>query len=80
MEYLYKKTIIPAGGSITGEHGIGKVKGVFLDLNHEYNIIDHMLNYHALKDVDSSFIDHCPRGDGSYTISRSVTSRGSRGR
>ena len=37
------------------------------------------LNYHALKGVDSSFIDHRPRRDRSYTISRSVTSRGSRG-
>ena len=39
-----------------------------------------MLNYHALKCVDSSFIDHSPRIDGSCAISRSVTSRGPHGR
>jgi hypothetical protein len=38
------------------------------------------LNYHALKDVDSSFIDHRGLVDPSYTVSRSVTSRGSHGR
>ena len=56
-------------------------KGIIKNQKFSMNIpSDDMLNYHALKDVDSSFIDHCPRNDGSYTIFRCVTSRGSRGR
>jgi len=51
---------------------LGTLASVFLD---ECGF----LNYHALKGVDSSFIDRCPRDDGSCTVSRSVTSRGSRG-
>ncbi len=39
MEYLYLKVIIPSGGSITGEHGIGKVKGEFLNIKLKNNII-----------------------------------------
>ncbi|MFW9881016.1 MAG: FAD-linked oxidase C-terminal domain-containing protein [Candidatus Thorarchaeota archaeon] len=42
IDYLYRKIIIPAGGSITGEHGIGKIKTPYLELEHDSNIINLM--------------------------------------
>jgi glycolate oxidase len=42
IDYLYKEIIIPAGGSITGEHGIGKIKTPYLKLEHNSNVIELM--------------------------------------
>jgi len=42
MDYLYKEIIIPSGGSITGEHGIGKVKTPYLPLEHSKDVINIM--------------------------------------
>ncbi|MFX0040221.1 MAG: FAD-binding and (Fe-S)-binding domain-containing protein [Candidatus Heimdallarchaeota archaeon] len=42
IDYLYREIIIPAGGSITGEHGIGKIKTSYLELEHESNVIELM--------------------------------------
>ncbi len=50
MDYLYKEIIIPAGGSITGEHGIGKVKTPYLQLEHSDDVIDIMSQIKNLLD------------------------------
>ncbi|MFW9968830.1 MAG: FAD-linked oxidase C-terminal domain-containing protein [Candidatus Odinarchaeota archaeon] len=42
IDYLYREIIIPAGGSITGEHGIGKIKTPYLKLEHNSNVIELM--------------------------------------
>lgn len=42
LDYLYREIIIPLGGSITGEHGIGKVKTPYLELEHGSDFVDLM--------------------------------------
>ncbi len=48
LDYLYKEIIIPLGGSITGEHGIGTVKTPYLRLEHGPDVVDLM---HEIKKV-----------------------------
>ena len=50
MDYLYKEIIIPCGGSITGEHGIGKIKTPYLQLEHSDDVIDIMSQIKNLLD------------------------------
>lgn len=39
IDHLYKKIIIPMGGSITGEHGVGKIKTPYLLLEHGSKVV-----------------------------------------
>ncbi len=50
IEFLYKEIIIPAGGTLTGEHGIGKIKTPYLELEHGSEIIDIMIKIKELFD------------------------------
>jgi len=54
VDYLYKEIIIPIGGSITGEHGIGKVKTPFLALEHGDDVVD--LMHQIKKLIDPNLI------------------------
>ncbi|MFX1322478.1 MAG: FAD-binding and (Fe-S)-binding domain-containing protein [Promethearchaeota archaeon] len=50
IEFLYKEIIIPAGGTLTGEHGIGKIKTPYLELEHRSEIINLMYKIKELFD------------------------------
>ncbi|MFX1456211.1 MAG: FAD-binding and (Fe-S)-binding domain-containing protein [Promethearchaeota archaeon] len=64
VNYLYKEIIIPCGGSVTGEHGIGKVKTPFLILEHGDQIVDIM---HQIKHLlDPNLILNPGAGKGDY--------------
>ncbi|MFX0058526.1 MAG: FAD-linked oxidase C-terminal domain-containing protein [Candidatus Hodarchaeota archaeon] len=49
-DYLYRKIIIPVGGTITGEHGIGKIKTQFLELEHGKKVVEMMAQIKNLYD------------------------------
>lgn len=42
MKYLYEKIVIPLGGTITGEHGVGSVKTPFLNLEYDRDTLNLM--------------------------------------
>ncbi|KKK43277.1 MAG: putative FAD-linked oxidoreductase, partial [Candidatus Lokiarchaeum sp. GC14_75] len=61
-DYLYKEIVIPMGGSVTGEHGIGKVKTPFLILEHGEYVVD--LMYRIKKLIDPNMILNPGAGKG----------------
>lgn len=62
FEYLYREIIIPLGGTITGEHGIGKLKTRFLELEHGTEVVDLM---HKIKNlIDPNMILNPGSGKG----------------
>ncbi|KKK43118.1 MAG: putative FAD-linked oxidoreductase, partial [Candidatus Lokiarchaeum sp. GC14_75] len=62
IDYLYKEIVIPMGGSITGEHGIGKVKTPFLILEHGNDVVE--LMYRIKKLIDPNMILNPGAGKG----------------
>ena len=63
VDYLYKKIIIPIGGSITGEHGIGKIKTPFLVLEHGNEVVDLMHQIKKLFDPNLILNPGIGKGD-----------------
>ncbi|MFX1417668.1 MAG: FAD-binding and (Fe-S)-binding domain-containing protein [Promethearchaeota archaeon] len=63
IDYLYRKIIIPAGGSITGEHGIGKIKTPYLELEHDSSIIDLMAQIKKIFDPNIILNPGIGKGD-----------------
>ncbi len=62
LDYLYREVIIPLGGTITGEHGIGKLKTRFLELEHGVEVVDLM---HSIKNlIDPNMIMNPGAGKG----------------
>jgi glycolate oxidase len=50
VDYLYKEIIIPVGGTLTGEHGIGKVKTPYLVFEHGTDVVKLMSEIKELFD------------------------------
>jgi glycolate oxidase len=42
MDYLYNEIILPSGGTLTGEHGIGKVKTPYIEQEHGKEVVELM--------------------------------------
>ena len=63
IEFLYKEIIIPIGGSLTGEHGIGKVKTPFLELEHGTEVVDLMGKIKELFDPNRILNPGIGKGD-----------------
>jgi glycolate oxidase len=63
LEYLYKEIIIPMGGSVTGEHGIGKVKTPFLALEHGQDVVSLMFEIKILFDPNMILNPGIGKGD-----------------
>lgn len=63
MDYLYNKIIIPVGGSLTGEHGIGKVKTPYLESEHGKKVIDLMIKIKELFDPKGILNPGTGKGD-----------------
>ena len=63
VDYLYKEIIIPLGGSLTGEHGIGKVKSPYLELEHGGIIVDMMTQVKKLFDPNLILNPGIGKGD-----------------
>ncbi len=76
IDYLYKEIIIPAGGSITGEHGIGKIKTPYLELEYNSNVIELMSQIKKFYDPNMILNPGIGKGDlreiHSPNISRSL--------
>jgi glycolate oxidase len=63
MDYLYQEIIIPSGGTITGEHGIGKIKTPYLKLEHNSDVIDIMDQFKILFDPNMILNPGIGKGD-----------------
>lgn len=63
IDYLYKEIIIPVGGSITGEHGIGKIKTPYLELEHNSLVIDLMRQIKSIFDPNKILNPGIGKGD-----------------
>lgn len=62
IDHLYKEIIIPLGGTVTGEHGIGKVKTPYLELEHGPDVVT--LMYQIKKLFDPNMILNPGNGKG----------------
>ncbi len=63
IDYLYKEIVIPLGGSITGEHGIGKIKTPYLELEHGPDVVDLMHQIKKLFDPNMILNPGLGKGD-----------------
>ncbi len=63
IDYLYKEIIIPIGGTLTGEHGIGKIKTPYLELEHGSDVVDLMLQIKKLFDPNMILNPGIGKGD-----------------
>lgn len=63
LEYLYREIIIPVGGSITGEHGIGKIKTPFMELSHGFQLVEKMNQIKELFDPNMILNPGVGKGD-----------------
>jgi glycolate oxidase len=66
VEYLYKEIIIPVGGTLTGEHGIGKVKTPYLELEHGKDVVNLMGDIKSFFDPNRILNPGIGKGDSRF--------------
>ncbi len=73
IDYLYKEIIIPLGGTVTGEHGIGKVKTPYLELEHGSDVVELMCHIKKLFDPNMILNPGVGKGDNRpFPTSKSI--------
>jgi glycolate oxidase len=70
---LYRNIIIPVGGTITGEHGIGKIKTQFLELEHGNKVVELMAQIKELYDPNKILNPGIGKADNKILKKESVT-------
>ncbi len=75
IDYLYKNIIIPVGGSLTGEHGIGKIKTQFLELEHGSKVVELMSQVKELFDPKMILNPGIGKGDQRSLVKSSILRR-----
>ncbi|MFW9987532.1 MAG: FAD-linked oxidase C-terminal domain-containing protein [Candidatus Odinarchaeota archaeon] len=73
IDYLYREIIIPVGGTITGEHGIGKIKTPYLKLEHDEQVIELMMQIKKLFDPNMILNPGIGKGDTRVLIKKKAT-------
>ncbi len=73
IDYLYREIIIPVGGTITGEHGIGKIKTPYLKLEHDEHVIELMAQIKKLFDPNMILNPGIGKGDTRALIKKKPT-------
>jgi len=63
IDCLYREIIIPAGGTLTGEHGIGKIKTPYLELEHGTEVVGIMTQIKELFDPNRILNPGIGKGD-----------------
>lgn len=63
IDYLYKEIIIPVGGALTGEHGIGKIKTPYLILEHGSEVVNVMSQIKKIFDPNMILNPGIGKGD-----------------
>lgn len=63
IDYLYKEIIIPLGGTLTGEHGIGRIKSPYLELEHGTDVVELMRKIKKLFDPNIILNPGIGKGD-----------------
>lgn len=66
VDYLYKEIIIPVGGTLTGEHGIGKVKNPYLELEHGKDVVNLMSDIKSFFDPNRILNPGIGKGDSRF--------------
>jgi len=70
IDYLYREIIIPAGGTLTGEHGIGKIKTPYLKLEHDSSVIELMAKIKEIFDPNLILNPGIGKGDTRAIITK----------
>ncbi|MFX1281543.1 MAG: FAD-binding and (Fe-S)-binding domain-containing protein [Promethearchaeota archaeon] len=74
VDYLYKEIIIPVGGTVTGEHGIGKIKTSYLKFEHGIDVVNLMTDIKDFFDPNRILNPGIGKGDNK-TLKKSIYNR-----
>jgi ferredoxin len=75
LNFLYSMIITPIGGTITGEHGIGKIKTQYLELEHDPNVLNYMYEIKQIFDPNMILNPGQGKADGKLISKTKVIRR-----